>query len=215
MITGRVTRATGSCMMPRISTASASRPAAGTPLTTRPTPISSIWMNAMPTTPWATARMVAVHSSASSGPRSGPEMRVAMATAVPLPLSPLAMISPAIASARMNTSTPAPTPASCVSTVLLTSLTWGATCCQTQPRSLDAWVQMRNSGSPTTGHSCTLTGGGGISRLWPWTLCMLFCTDSAMDAPRKPSGVISPASPSTTSKVAARPERPPSMPASR
>ncbi|MCY1440341.1 hypothetical protein D9M71_566130 [compost metagenome] len=75
-------------MMPSSRAARASRPAPGIPMATKPTPTSSIWMKAMPTTPWATARMVAVHSVAMFGPLSGPEMREAIWTALRLPLSP-------------------------------------------------------------------------------------------------------------------------------
>ena len=64
-------------------------------MTTNPIPINSIWMNAMPTTPCATARMVAVHSSAICGPFSGPEMREAISTALLWPVSPCAMRMPA------------------------------------------------------------------------------------------------------------------------
>ncbi|MCY1211814.1 hypothetical protein D3C72_917750 [compost metagenome] len=78
----------GSCMMPSSSTASASRPAPGMPLTTKATPISSIWIKAMPTTPCATARMVAVQSMASRGPRSGPNTREAICLALRVPSSP-------------------------------------------------------------------------------------------------------------------------------
>ncbi|MNL43093.1 hypothetical protein D3C87_1655880 [compost metagenome] len=78
----------GSCMMPRSSTTSASTPAPGTPLSTKPMPISSIWMKAMPTTPCATARMVAVHSAAMRGPRSSPKMREAICSELRCPFSP-------------------------------------------------------------------------------------------------------------------------------
>ncbi|MCY1218358.1 hypothetical protein D9M72_303030 [compost metagenome] len=88
MITGTVISVAGNCAMPSSSTAMASTPAAGTPLITKPMPISSIWMKAMPTTPCATARMVAVHSVAMRGPRSGPKMREAICTALRLPASP-------------------------------------------------------------------------------------------------------------------------------
>ena len=57
-------------------------------MSTKPTPISSIWMKAMPTTPCATARIVAVHSAAIFGPLSGPKMREAICTALRWPLSP-------------------------------------------------------------------------------------------------------------------------------
>ena len=82
MITGIVISVAGNCMMPISSTASASSPAPGMPMTTNATPISSIWMNAIPTTPCATARIVAVQRSAICGPFSGPEMREAICTAL-------------------------------------------------------------------------------------------------------------------------------------
>lgn len=69
-------------MMPNSNTIKARMPAAGTPMITSATPINSIWIKAMPTTPCATARMVEVHSSAICGPRTGPEIRVVIATAV-------------------------------------------------------------------------------------------------------------------------------------
>ncbi|MNY69989.1 hypothetical protein D3C86_2080220 [compost metagenome] len=50
-ITGTVIRVAGNCMMPSSSTARASSPAPGMSLRTKATPISSIWMKAMPTTP--------------------------------------------------------------------------------------------------------------------------------------------------------------------
>ncbi|MCY1237677.1 hypothetical protein D9M72_503850 [compost metagenome] len=82
MIAGIVISTTGNCMIPSSRTISARRPAPGMPMNTKPSPTSSIWMNAMPTTPWATARMVAVHSWAICGPRSSPEIREAIFTAL-------------------------------------------------------------------------------------------------------------------------------------
>ncbi|MCY1302385.1 hypothetical protein D9M70_520390 [compost metagenome] len=87
-ITGRVIRVAGNCMMPSSSTPSASSPAPGMPLTTKPRPTSSIWMKAMPITPSATARMVAVHSSTILPPRPGPDRRMAMRRALCVPFSP-------------------------------------------------------------------------------------------------------------------------------
>ena len=87
-MTGMVISVAGSCMMPSNNTPNASNPAAGTPLKTNPRPTSNIWMKAMPTTPSATARIVAVHSAAILGPRSGPLMREAIWTALRLPASP-------------------------------------------------------------------------------------------------------------------------------
>ncbi|MNC65822.1 hypothetical protein D3C75_1161510 [compost metagenome] len=75
-------------MIPINSATMASSPAPGTPMSTKPTPTSSIWMKAIPTTPWATARMVAVHNTVMLGPRSGPDSRVAMAMALRSPFSP-------------------------------------------------------------------------------------------------------------------------------
>ncbi|MNT54084.1 hypothetical protein D3C72_1912180 [compost metagenome] len=130
---------------------------------TRATPTSSIWMKAMPTTPWATARMVAVHNAASCSPRCGPATRVAIATAARWPVAPLAMIRPATTRATRNIRMPEPIPASCVSRVLLRPLRCGATWVAAQLRSLLAWAQMPYSGAPISGQSRTLAGGGGIS----------------------------------------------------
>ena len=87
-MTGMVISVAGSCMIPSNNIPSASNPAAGTPLKTNPRPTSNIWIKAMPTTPSATARMVAVHSAAMLGPLSGPLIREAIWIALRLPASP-------------------------------------------------------------------------------------------------------------------------------
>ena len=75
----------------------------------------------MPTTPSATARIVAVHSAAIFGPLSGPLTREAICTALRLPLSPCAMKIPAMIKAKMKVRKPMPTPASLLNRVRLTS----------------------------------------------------------------------------------------------
>ncbi len=126
MITGTVISVAGAWAMPSIRMTMASIPAPGTPLITKPTPISSIWMKAMPITPWATARMVAVHSLASGLPRSSPDTRMAMRWAAISPRSPKAMITPEMMIAPMNSRNAPPALAAAPSTVRPAPLSWGS-----------------------------------------------------------------------------------------
>ncbi|MNE31921.1 hypothetical protein D3C80_1255120 [compost metagenome] len=125
MITGKVTSVAGACAMPSMRMTMASIPAPGTPLTTKPTPISNIWMKAMPITPCATARMVAVHSVAKGLPRSAPETRMAMRWVAISPRSPKAMMTPEMMIAPMNRRKAPPALAAAPSTVSPAPLIWG------------------------------------------------------------------------------------------
>src|SRR6516164_7175102 len=69
--------------MPRIRTMADNAPAHGTPAIRRHKPTAMAWMNATPTTPWATTRLVAVDNSASLPPRSGPMTRSKIAPTAP------------------------------------------------------------------------------------------------------------------------------------
>ena len=211
---GRRIKIVGSWVMPSSNTTSDSSPAAGTPIATRPIPTINIWIKAMPTTPWATARMVEVHSAASCAPRSAPEMREAIATALCCKLSPFAIIRPAIMRAATNTRTPVPMPANWTSRVLLTPLIWGAICEYAQLKSLDARLQTPNSVSPIKGQLRTESGGGGISMAWLCSVCMLVCTELATELPSKLNGPIRQASPSRISRTLAKPGRLPNTTAS-
>ncbi|MNH33709.1 hypothetical protein D3C79_942490 [compost metagenome] len=117
MITGTVTRVAGAWAIPSMRMTMASMPAPGTPLTTKPTPISSIWMKAMPITPCATARMVAVHNLAKGLPRSSPDTRMAIRCAATSPRSPKAMMTPEMMIAPMNRKKAAPALAAAPNTV--------------------------------------------------------------------------------------------------
>ena len=66
----------------------ASTPAQGMPAISRQIPTMMAWMKATPMTPCATARMVAVDSLVNSTPRSGPTMRVKIASQARLPALP-------------------------------------------------------------------------------------------------------------------------------
>ena len=183
MITGTVMMVEGSCMMPSSSTASASSPAPGMPLRTKPMPISSIWMNAMPTTPCATARMVAMHSSVIFGPLSGPEMREAISSALRWPVSLCAMKTPARISAATKVTSPTSSPATVPSTTRPASLIWGANRCASPVRSVEACIQKSYRRWPTSGQPATDPDGGGMRKPPLLTMAVTLSTESAAATP--------------------------------
>ncbi|MNI69732.1 hypothetical protein D3C73_1254990 [compost metagenome] len=172
-------------MMPSNSTARASKPAPGTPWKTNPRPTSSIWINAMPTTPSATARMVAVHSAAILGPRSGPLTREAICTAARLPDSPWAMKMPAMIKAKMKTRNPMPTPASLLSTVRLATLICGRYLAARSGRLVEASSHKADSRWPISGQLATDSAGGGMRKVSALTTSIARVTESAIDMPSR------------------------------
>ena len=168
-------------------------------------------MNATPMTPWATARMVAVDSTANSPPRAIPAIRSKIARLARLPASPKAMMIPAMTKEARNLSSPVPMPATTATPFLARSAIWGCIFCSSAGRSACALDQIAYTFLPTRGHSAT----SGVRR---GDLHVLSCscpTASCMESPSEfTSTLVGPTistMPRITIRVAASPCLPPSF----
>lgn len=163
-ITGPSTRIGGSCTTATSSTSSAHTPAAGTFAASSPTPASSAWMKATPSTPRATLRTVAPASAAISSPRR-PIRRAANARENRRPSSAWASSTPAMRMAATNCTIPMPASAASFSSQPPTLRSCGSSSSTAADRFSEASVQNACSRSPTSGHEATLPEGGGTARV--------------------------------------------------
>ena len=192
----------------------ASTPAHGTPATSRQTPTIIAWMKATPSTPLATARMVAVDRSANSAPRP-PAMIFSKIDRTPrAPDSPKAIMMPATTREPRNCSNPPPILATKPSAAFARLPIFGCMLCTSAGRSVWALVQKACTLSPTSGQFSTPSRGGGTTSVLSWMPLMSPCTESPSEFISAAVGTTATIAPSSTSSVAARPCRPPSLAAS-
>ncbi|MNR32759.1 hypothetical protein D3C85_1503740 [compost metagenome] len=135
----------------------------------------------MPITPWATARMVAVHSLASGLPRSSPDTRMAMRCAAISPRSPNAMMMPETMIAAMNNRNAPPALAAAPSTVRPASLSWGIHWFSTPAMFSEAASHRACTFGPISGQAATESGGAGTLQAPLFSSVTRLSTDSPMD----------------------------------
>ena len=202
---GSVTITAGTWAMPSTRTMTASTPAQGTPAMSRQRPTMIAWMKATPSTPLATARMVAVDRSTNSAPRVPSTTLSKIERIARAPDSPKAIMMPATTREARNCNSPPPMPATKPSAALARLPIFGCMLCTSAGRSVWALVQKACTLSPTSGQLATPSRGGG-------TWSVLFCTSLMSPCTESPSELISAAvgtttttTPSSTSSVAASP----------